>query len=169
MQCASCLTDLVSSNEIPGYSWITLIIYKKKIMNNENSYRHFSSLKFREKNMKIYRFFKYFPVTLKHLTHSPNKWYSIMKTSSRFKNNGPRFQYQCESSQSYIENIFIFFFLKCLSLLLDVYVWYIESLVRLIKEMSAEIVKPMIIWLKGLFSASNFLFLLLIQQSFDVL
>lgn len=110
MQCASCLTDLVSSNEIPGYSWITLIIYKKKIMNNENSYRHFSSLKFREKNMKIYRFFKYFPVTLKHLTHSPNKWYSIMKTSSRFKNNGPWFQYQCESSQSYIENIFIFFF-----------------------------------------------------------
>lgn len=108
MQCASCLTDLFSSNEIPGYSWITLIIYKKKIMNNENSYRHFSSLKFRENNMKIYRFFKYFPVTLKHLAHSPKKWYSIIKTSSRFKNNGPRFQCQCESSQSYIENIFIF-------------------------------------------------------------
>lgn len=39
--------------------------------------------------MNIYRFFKYFPVTLKHLAHSPKKWYSIIKTSSRFKNNGP--------------------------------------------------------------------------------
>lgn len=112
MQCASCLTDLVSSNEIPGYSWITLIIYQKKIMNNENSYRHFSSLKFREKNMKIYRFFKYFPVTLKHLTHSPNKWYSIMKTSNRFKNNGPGSSISANPLSRILKIYLSFFFFK---------------------------------------------------------
>lgn len=58
-------------------------------MNNENSYRHFSSLKSRENNMNIYRFFKYFPVTLKHLAHSPKKWSRSSKLRAGLKIMAP--------------------------------------------------------------------------------